>query len=212
VINNYKENDNFFITLTAGDFMWPNYYYDWSFKVPQFRYRHIIDNVIDEQVPNLKMIRSVYPGVETVAIISNPWIKNFNAFKKLTMLESQGTSHPMHVLFNFDLSSFENFIKQLPHHRHIPQVWFTPATTGTAWITYTDDNGILQKPTFTIRKEYFVDDFTQIQNFFCTNMPVELPSGISPQSNEHQLYYTDETKKIIAEIYKTDIQDYGFEF
>jgi hypothetical protein len=212
MIDNYRTNENFFICITAGDFMWPEYVFEWFFQNTSARFRLIIDKELDEQAANLKMVNEIYPGVETIAVVSNPWIKTVNGFNKLTSLKSKGIRHPIVELFEIDLSSFNNYVNQLTEFKNIPQLWFTPATTALEWTTYVNELGEIQKPKFTIRKEYILEDFKSIQEFFCTEQPLVLPEGICPQTVEHRKFYNDTTKKIINEIYCKDIEEYGFEF
>jgi len=208
----YQTNENFFICITAGDFMWPAYIFDWFYQVPAARFRLIFDTELDGQVANLKMVDDIYPGIETVGIVSNPWIKTFDAFIKLTSLRSKGVPHPLESLFKFDLSSFDNFVKQTPTFSTIPQVWFTPATTATEWTTYVDSTGKVKETKFIIRKDFMLEDFKKLQEFFCTSQPLILPEGICPPSLEYRNYYSTETKQIISRIFQDDIERFGFNF
>jgi hypothetical protein len=208
----YHTNENFFICITAGDFEWPGYVFDWFYQVPAARFRLIVDKDLDDQVANLRMVEEIYPGVETIGIVSNPWSKTVNAFKKLITLNNRGTPHPITQLFNFNISSFDNFVNQMLDFKSVPQVWFTPSTTATEWMTYVDSSNNLRTPKITLRKDYILEDFKQVQDFFCTDQPLVVPEGICPPSNEYKTYYSTETKLIISNIFKNDIERYGFSF
>ena len=212
MIDTYQTNDNFFVCITAGDFMWPSYIFDWFYQVPSARFRLIVDKELNDQVASLKMVEDISPGVETIGVVSTPWAKTYDAFVKLTTLNAQGTPHPIQQLFNFDLSNFNNFVNQIPSFEQVPQLWFTPATPATEWMSYINSEGILRTPRFILRKEFMSKDIKQIQDFFCTQHPLGSLDGISPLSREYRIHYSSESKLLISKIFQTDIEQYGFTF
>ena len=82
--------------------------------------------------------------------------------------------------------------------------WFTLATPISDWFEHGD-----YKADFILKDTNLVDDFKQIQDYFCSqSSPIHLPN----KSPSYKKYYNKTTKAIVAEIFKKDIDRFGYKF
>jgi hypothetical protein len=211
----YK-NDDAFLSYVAvagtGYGMYP--IFQWMKQVPTAAFRFIRDTDIEVNRLGLQELDELYPGVNTFAIVMNPWLRaKFSYLKIIETLNNLDDQNKIDKnkklidLFNLNLDSFESFVRQLPTMDQKTNYWFTPITPQVRWVEY-DANGEHREVTYILRAENIIEDFKPIQDYFCTNEPLVLDEALP----EYREYYTDETRNIIGEIFAEDIKRFSYIF
>jgi len=145
---------------------------------------------------SLPMIEGATPV--TCAVVRNPWDRVVSAW-------AYEKRNPLKLLRDRrlrDLPSFDNFVRNLSTYSLIDHTWFTWATPQKAWIP----NGV----TYLLKFETLEEDFKKIQDLFGCYAP--LPRDNRSEHGDYTTYYTDETRAIVAELFKEDIEAFGYTF
>lgn len=202
----YKTDDSFFTVLIIPGNFHRDSIFKWFEQSSQAKFRFIRDNEIESDYSNLQQIDDIYPGIKTVAVVTNPWLRAVHAYKTIQLLKAETRSIPANT-FNFDTDNFENFIHNLQHVPKNSKYWFMPSTPQSAWVTYDSDNG-KRTVDYVLKSETIDTDFKAIQDYFCVTTPLtgkdKLPA--------YRKYYTKKTRDIIADISAEDIERFGYKF
>jgi hypothetical protein len=97
---------------------------------------------------------------------------------------------------------FDAFVRNLHTYKFNENSWFTFDQPQKAWIP----DGV----TYLLKFETLEQDFVQIQTLLgCTD---PLPRVNTSQHDDYHTYYTDETRDIVARVFKDDIEAFGYVF
>jgi hypothetical protein len=126
---------------------------------------------------------------QTFAVVRNPWDRVVSLWAFWNKLKKED------VLF-------DAFVRNLQSYKFSENSWFTFDQPQKAWIP----DGV----TYLLKFETLEQDFVQIQNFYeCTD---PLPKVNVSQHEDYHTYYTDETRDIVAQVFKDDIEAFGYVF
>jgi hypothetical protein len=129
------------------------------------------------------------PAPITFAIVRNPWDRMLSMylFTQLYIDESLKTDFNEFVLYKVKESYYDNRSVTTPQIR-----WIEPGVTHL------------------LRFENIIRDFKIIQNIFkCYE---SLPLTNKTKHGDYRTYYNDETRAAVAEMFKEDIEAFGYEF
>jgi hypothetical protein len=196
---NYQNDSSFFGCLNvAGNLeICGNFILDWFNNEPHSQIRLIIDNETHDNFSSFSAIQDIYPGIITVAWISNPWRRMVNLYQEIKKLHE--TKFKLNIVknINFVNFTFESFLKQLDVD--VDQ-WFLLSTPQSRWLD--NSNELL----YVVRDEFIAEDMKPIQAYFHSNKLVKLT--LLP----YREYYTEETKKFVEDLFKEDIERFNFKF
>jgi RNA recognition motif-containing protein len=143
------------------------------------------------------MIENATPVI--CAVVRNPWERVVSAwaYEKINPLKRFLRPRPLQ-----ESPSFDEFVRNLSSYSIRDNSWFTWATPQKEWIP----NGA----TYILRFETLEEDFKQIQTLFGCSAPLQHVN----KSNhiDYRTYYTPETQAIVADIFKEDIELFGYAF
>lgn len=125
----------------------------------------------------------------TFTIVRNPWdrLVSMYTFLQQNMSLLQECTFKDFVLYEIKNISFGN------HKLTTPQIrWIEPGVTHL------------------LRFENLEEDFKIIQDIFQCYEP--LPVHNQTHHDHYRNYYNDETRQVVAEIFKEDIEAFGYEF
>lgn len=202
----YRTDDSFFTTVFP-----PFIFYGWPVKSwlldnPWGKYRYIRDYEAEQNFWSAEQLQELYPGVKLIGFVVNPWARMYYAYTQLCSMKDQ-RSAPID-LSQIETSSFEKFIKSLKITNYSSDFWFTLTTPMSKWFDYKNDVGEIVTVDYLIKDITLEQDFKGIQDYFRSDVPLNLEDDIS----NYQQYYTDETRDIVADIFKEDINRFGYEF
>ena len=202
----YKTDDSFFTLLVVpGDFH-RDAVLKWFETASQARFRFIRDIEIETDYLNLQQIDDIYPGIKTVAVVTNPWLRVVRAYNTIQDLKTETRKIPATV-FDFSIDSFGDFVCNLDNTSTTGKYWFTPTTPQKQWLEYNTEEGT-RTADYILKSETIDADFKIIQNYFCTDVPLTYKDKIPT----YRKYYTKKTREIIADIFKEDIERFGYKF
>jgi hypothetical protein len=85
----YKTDDSFFtVLMIPGDFHRASIF-KWIEQSSQAKFRFIRDHEIEADYLNLHQIDDIYPGIKTIAIVTNPWLRVVRAYKTIQDLKTE---------------------------------------------------------------------------------------------------------------------------
>jgi len=143
------------------------------------------------------MIENATPVI--CAVVRNPWSRVVSAwaYEKRNPLKRF-----LHRREPLETPSFDDFVRNLNKYSLVQHTWFTWATPQKEWIP----NGV----TYLLRFETLEDDFKKIQSLFGCSAPLKHTN--ETKHEDYRTYYTPETQAIVAELFKEDIDLFGYEF
>lgn len=202
MVTNYQTDSGFFICLNVpASGVNRDAIIQWFSRVSVARFRFILDPELLEDNADLKTVIDIYPGVKTIAIVSNPWARVRYAWKCITELKEITPNNDLAQLFTE--KTFEEFVKVLPNHASNillqPQINF---------IRYTDDTGVEHTVDYILRQETLNEDFSVIRDYFLDSNPLSDIESFPEYKND----YTEETKLIVANLFSKDIEEFRYEF
>lgn len=139
-------------------------------------------------------------------IVRNPWDRVVSAYHFLKQggLNNNDREFYKNELVNFD--SFDDFVKN--------------------WLVYPEN--LKKYHHFQTQSHYILDKYNKVKldfigylenidkdfEYICNKMNIEvtLPNSNKSNRNNYQDYYSDETRAIVAEVYKQDIELLGYDF
>jgi hypothetical protein len=200
----YENDRSFFITIIPPFVYNSEVVTTWLLENEKSKFRYIRDQQCEEECFNIQQINEYYPGIKTIAMIINPWTRMVNAFQQLQNYKlSPSPEHkiPWEIL---SLDSFDDFIFSLKNPKPIFDYWFTLATPQIKWL----EDGDL-KADYILKAETLAEDFRPIREYFCSDDELILESLDHIQDRQ---YYNETTKKIVEEVFKEDIEKFGYNF
>jgi hypothetical protein len=178
----------------------------WFEKSSQAKFRFIRDNEIETDYLNLQQIDEIYPGIKTVSVVTNPWLRIVRAYKTIQDLKTETRKIPATV-FDFNVDSFEDFVCNLKNTSTTNKYWFTPTTPQKRWLEYSTEEGT-RTVDYILKSETIDQDFKIIQDYFCTDVPLTEKDKIPA----YRKYYKKKTQEIIADIFAEDIEYFNYKF
>jgi len=137
--------------------------------------------------PSLPMLGATE---ETFAVVRNPWDRIVSLWSFWSQFEGNQNI------------TFETFVRNLKSYKFEETAWFTFDQPQKAWIP----DGV----THLLRFETLENDFKVIQERLGCSEP--LPHINDTLRDDYHTYYTDETRDIVAQVFKDDIEAYGFTY
>jgi len=206
MISTYKTDDSFF-TLILPPFTYYGFMIKkWFMQSGNAKFRYIQDKEFEREFCNLKKIDDVYPGIKTVGIMFNPWARMYHGYNTLCEMKARNDNSYMDLSI-FELDSFDKFIHSVPKRQIIEPFAFNLSTPMSDWYSYQTDSEI-RTVDYMLQAENIVEDFKNLQEYFCTSEPLciefELP--------DYRKFYNKKTKAIVAEVFKEDIERFGYKF
>lgn len=199
----HKTDSSFFMYVKPpGSYIGVHDIQRWFYAKTMSKFRLIIDPELDENFATLKERSEFYPGIKSFAVVLNPWAR-----MKLVYDDLQRVQSPISYLAEYD---FETFISRL-HELADVKDWpfsFSPLAPQAYWLEYTDDSGNKHGVDYIFHAEDLDEEFKVIQDYFGSNHPLVWTDHI-PEYKEH---YTELTKNIVAELFKEDIEKFGYKF
>lgn len=188
--------------------------YKWVELDGNARFRFIRDLEVEEDRLTLDEVIQIYPGVKTIGVVTNPWARiawtyantvnpKVDWWPSIPEIESK--------IEGIDFSSFENFVSSIENCESdiivkagkIIKSNHRPTKPQSYWLE--DSNNAVD---FLIRSEYINQDFEPIQEYFCTDQPLE----VSNFEFDYRPYYNEQTKKAVQRFSEVDIEKYGYTF
>ena len=195
---NYKDDDSFFTTVFP-----PFVYYGWNVKSwllenENAKYRYIRDYEIEQEFWNVEQINEVYEGIKTIAIVVNPWARTYYVYQQLLEMKNNNDNRLIDIN-QLELENFTKFVESLPSFpSEIGNFWFSLTTPVCKWADNAD---------YILKDTSMQEDFRPIQDYFLSNDKLNVLETI-----DYQDFYNDKTKKIVATIFKEDIEQFGYIF
>lgn len=200
----YKTDDSFFTTVFPPFVFYGTCIKFWLAKNPVARFRYIRDTEIETEFWNTEQVQDIYPGIKTISIVVNPWARMRYAYTQLCKMKEIGNDIYLETL---QLDSFEEFINSLPTMQPADKYWFTLATPMSKWFDYLQ-NGESTTAEHILKDNTIAEDFRTLQDYFCTDTPLDLPKKLP----SYKKFYNKQTKAIVADVFKEDIERFGYKF
>ena len=178
--------------------------YRWVEKDDNAKFRFIRDLEIEQDRLTMKEIDDIYPEVKIIGIVTNPWAR-------------VAYSYEMSINPPYNFPNVEEINKQFS------------GINFTTFDTYVDSiltcNSLTNKPhpslpqshwlehgnkqvDYLLRAESINEDFKAIQNYFCTDRPLNIENF----KFDYQSYYSDKSKAVVGTIFADDIAKFCYEF
>jgi hypothetical protein len=135
--------------------------------------------------PSTSMIKT--PFNETFTVVRNPWDRVVSLWAFWNKTNRMNTP-------------FDTFVRNLHTYKFNEQSWFTFDQPQKAWFP----NGV----TYLLKFETLEEDFKVIQGKLGCNEP--LPKINTTEHDDYRTYYTQETWDIVANVFKDDIEEFGY--
>lgn len=204
---NYQNDSSFFMCLNvAGSGFNKSALSEWFSNTLSARFRFIDDPELLSTASNLKNVLDVYPGVKTIAIVSNPWARLKYAWNCISETKETDPNDPLSAAVS--ATTFEEFINNLESYTIENFQWYKTTTPQIDWLKYVDENNVEHKVDYILRQEHLEEDFQIIKDYFLTNNPI---LGLEP-SVEYKDDYTDDMKNKVASLFAADIAEFGYTF
>lgn len=178
--------------------------YKWVEQDANAKFRFIRDLEIEQDRLTVEEIESIYPGVKTVGIVTNPWSRAAWSYAmSINPPEGYpGISEIQKQFEGLDFSSFERYLETIVTCKAITNKYH-PTKNQSYWL-----HGSNRTVDFILKAETVNEDFKQIQDYFCT----ERPLGIENFVFDYRPHYSEKSKSIIEDIFADDIERYDYSF
>ena len=159
--------------------------------------RQITYGVTKEAHASISMIEN--RTAVTCAVVRNPWdrVVSMWAYEKRNPFRMRERRLPV-----TDIPPFDEYVRNLSKYSLNDGAWFTWATPQKEWIP----DGV----THLLRFETLEHDFKNIQTLLGCNAPLKHVNN--SERTYYRTYYTRETQTIVAEMFKADIEAFGYFF
>ena len=156
-------------------------------KGSRSEYKQIFDNEAFYRIFDLTKCRELYPGVKTIATVSNPWRRVFDIYiDEISNLNSN-------VPNNFNL-----FVEHL-YNSELPSGYLQSAHLNTPEGATVD---------YIFKVENIEHEFKKIQLFFMNDKQLQqLPPYIS---TAYVSEYNDRSIQLVEEMFINDIEQFGY--
>jgi hypothetical protein len=155
---------------------------------------------------NLAKAQEYYPGIKTVSVVVNPWARVLWLYESVTQIPDGEAAFKNEL----KLGSFEEFVNDLPNalknSTNWPAWWF-PSTPQSEWVKSKNTDGSIHRAEYVLRAENFAEDVKSLEAYF--SMPVP---AVEFTPAEYQSHYNEQTKQIVADLFKDDIAWFGYTF
>lgn len=167
--------------------------YDWFNIVPAAKYKILLDrHALRNYIP-LQQINTLYPNVKTISIVTNPWSRVFQIY--IFLISRQ--SNPITFDFNTFVTKLTTPI--LPNN--------IMSLSQLSRVRYQVNNTYITAD-YIFREENLIEDFKSLQAYFDSDIPIESP----PPTADYQKEYNIESRQIVQELFKDDIEYFGYTF
>ncbi len=169
----------------------------WFDSEPNAQFRLIVDLEAEDDCLTFEQLQDLYPGIKTIAIVINPWRKLAFIYKELTKakLENKNLGND---LDQYDFTDFKSFLSQID--KPIGKKWCSFQTPQSKWLENAND--LLH----IVRDDYIEEDFKVIQEYFESEVPFDV------ELFDYKSFYDEETKQLVEEKCKEDIEKFNFKF
>jgi hypothetical protein len=182
--------------------------HEWLLDYEPSRFRFILDKEADDYFLNMKQREEIYPGIKSICIVTNPWKRVWISYKDLITKIDKSDSRKFEI---YKLETFESYLFQtfqnLKLKDFMPGVWFDFTTQQKDWITY-ESTGNIKKAEYILRLEYINDDLKSLQDYFLNGKNLD----IFDPNLDYRDYYNKRSIDFIADIFKDDIEMFGYDF
>ena len=195
---NYQNDLSFFTYITVldvSDFC-PSIV-RWFEKEPNAQFRIVVDKEADSDFISYSSMQELYPGIRVIATVTNPWRRLVNIYEVLKQLNQERRLLETIKDIDFSNFTFESFLTQLDTNIY---KWFNFSTLQSNWID--DTNDFL----YIVRDDFFEEDFKVLREYFKSDLPVDF------KLTSYKEYYTEETKKFVEDLFKSDIERFQFKY
>jgi len=169
----------------------------WFEKEPNAQFRIVVDKEADSDFISYSSMQELYPGIRVIATVTNPWRRLVNIYEVLKQLNQERRLLETIKDIDFSNFTFESFLTQLDTNIY---KWFNFSTLQSKWID--DSNEFL----YIVRDDFFEEDFKVLREYFKSDLPVDFK--LTP----YKEYYTEETKKFVEDLFKSDIERFQFKY
>jgi hypothetical protein len=195
-------NDDSFFTYVAIPGQFGNIsVLHWFDKSNIARFRIIQDDEADADFLNLTERLELYPGITTYTVVMNPWARAYFCYNQLKSCLEQSIDNKF--IKYFDMTSFENFVMSWPTTQ-FEKSWFTLNTPQVDWIV-----NVEQQVDYIFQAESLAQDFQVIQQYFTQE---DKPLEIIETYPDYQDKFTEPMKEKINQLFKKDIEHFGYKF
>jgi hypothetical protein len=205
----YKDDESFFnfisiIKVSTGK----REIHEWLLDHEPSRFRFILDREADDDFLNMEQREEIYPGIKSIAIVSNPWKRAWVSYKDLKTKanETNNTKFEIYKLETFESYLFQVF-QNLKLKDFMPEVWFDFNTQQKDWLTY-NLNGDIKKAEYVLRLENINEDLRPLQEYFLNNRILD----IYDPNLDYKEYYNKRSIDLIADVFKDDIEMFRYNF
>jgi hypothetical protein len=199
----YKTDESFFTIIIPprGAYgFWT--FHKWFQENAVAKFRVIRDSEVEEDRLTLTQVDDIYPGIRTIGVVMNPWARIYYAYTQ-SILNTQSQKMIALRYSGIDFSSFENYVPSLMNCKTIDNKVLPPTTNQIHWVA--KDGKLVNN---LIRIEQVHADFKPLQEYFCTNSPLE----VADFSIDYQPHYSTKNKNLIKKIFKQDIEQFGYSY
>lgn len=203
-LTTYKTDDSFFTTVFPPFVFYGTGVKFWFFNNNSAKFRYIRDIEVETEFWNAGQVQDLYPGIKTISIVVNPWARMRYAYTQLCKMKEIGNDSYLETL---QLDSFEQFIISLYTMQTTDKYWFTLAQPMSKWFDYVQD-GELKTVDYILKDNSITEDFQTLQDYFCSNTPLDLPKKLP----SYKKFYNKQTKAIVADVFKEDIERFDYKF
>jgi len=150
-----------------------------------------------------------YENCFKFTFVRNPWDRVVSLYEFRKQEANKGTHRKTWPTIPELLNdSFEDTIKKSARNTNPEILYLEPAYTDNYWMP----KEILKETNFIGRFEDIVRDFDYIKYVLDIDPDYQLTHDNQIKRKHYSEYYNDETRKIVAEKYATDIQLFGYKF
>jgi hypothetical protein len=169
----------------------------WFEKEPNAQFRIVVDKEADSDFISYSSMQELYPGIRVIATVTNPWRRLVNIYEVLKQLNQERRLLETIKDIDFSNFTFESFLTQLDTNIY---KWFNFSTLQSKWID--ESNDFL----YIVRDDFFEEDFKVLREYFKSDLPVDF------KLTSYKEYYTEETKKFVEDLFKSDIERFQFKY
>lgn len=203
---NFKNDDSFFtvvMPIRTPIKFWD--FYKWVDLEDSARFRFIRDLEIEQDRLTAREVEEIYPGVKTIGVVTNPWARVAWSYEMTVNRPHEGYPGVKEIESKFkgiDFTSFESYVESMKDCK-VLNANYHPTMPQAHWL---ENDG--KSVDFLIRSENLNDDFEAVQDYFCT----ERPLNVDDFYFDYKPYYNEKTKKTVEDLLRYDIETYGYSF
>lgn len=145
-------------------------------------------------------------GHFTFTVVRNPWSRIYCAYKDFTESDEQIRNSLMQVNKWTDWPSFTQFVQKLDRFK-VPETenWKHDKSVAVVQQCEYIDSGV----DLIVKYENIEEELKQVEDIFGLDFPINIDHSCDYDYREH---YTEETKQILANFFKDDIEKWNYTF